>query len=64
MVHTGKSQAFTGYLVMLPEGRREQVACCVDREDRLRLFPKDADGLQLILSRYIENDLEMEGFKG
>ncbi len=27
------------------------------------LFPKNFDGMQLILSRYIENDLESVGFK-
>ena len=35
----------------------------MDRRYRLHLFPKDIDGRQLILSRYIENDLEMVGFK-
>lgn len=35
----------------------------MDQRYRLDLFPKEVDGLQLILSRYIENDLESVGFK-
>jgi glutathione S-transferase len=35
----------------------------VDRRYRLNLFPKNLDRMQLILSRYIENDLESVGFK-
>lgn len=35
----------------------------MDRRHRLNLFPKNLGGLQLILSRYIENDLESVGFK-
>lgn len=41
----------------------QEVAHYVNRRDQLNLFPKDLDGLQLILSRYIENDLESVGFK-
>jgi len=41
----------------------QEVARYVDRRYRLHLFPKNLDGLQLILSRYIENDLEILGFK-
>lgn len=41
----------------------QEVARYVDRHYQLNLFPKGFDGLQLILSRYIENDLEMPGFK-
>ncbi len=41
----------------------QEVAHYVDRHYRLNLFPKDLDGLQLILSCYIENDLESVGFK-
>jgi glutathione S-transferase len=41
----------------------QEVAHYLDRRYKLSLFPKDVDGLQLILSRYIENDLELVGFK-
>ncbi len=41
----------------------QEVAHYVDRHYRLHLFPKNLDGLKLILSRYIENELEMVGFK-
>mgnify|MGYP001565966170 CR=1 FL=1 len=41
----------------------QEVAHYVDRRYRLQLFPKHLDGLQLILSRYIEQELEMVGFK-
>lgn len=41
----------------------QEVARHVDTRYRLNLFPKDFEGLQLILSRYIENELEMVGFK-
>jgi glutathione S-transferase len=41
----------------------QEVAQYMDRRYRLRLFPKGFDGLQLILSRYIENDLEIVRFK-
>jgi glutathione S-transferase len=41
----------------------QEVARYVDKRYGLNLFPKDLDGLQLILSRYIENELEMVGFK-
>ncbi len=41
----------------------QELARYVDRRYRLNLFPKGFDGLQLILSRYIENELEMVGFK-
>ncbi|NGZ02644.1 MAG: glutathione S-transferase family protein [Nitrospira sp. WS238] len=41
----------------------QEVARYVDRRYAMNLFPKEFEGLQLILSRYIENDLEMVGFK-
>ena len=41
----------------------QEVARYVDTGYQLNLFPKDLEGLQLILSRYIENELEMVGFK-
>ena len=41
----------------------QEVARYVDRRYELNLFPKEFEGIQLILSRYIENDLEMVGFK-
>jgi glutathione S-transferase len=41
----------------------QEVARYVDRRYRLDLFPKRLDGLQFILSRYIEHELEMVGFK-
>ena len=41
----------------------QEVAHYVDRRYRLHLFSKAIDRFQLILSRYIENDLVMVGFK-
>lgn len=41
----------------------QEVARYIDRRFKLGLFPKEFEGLQLILSRYIEIDLEMVGFK-
>lgn len=41
----------------------QEVARYVDRRYQLNLFPKRLEGLQDILSRYIENDLETVGFK-
>ena len=41
----------------------QEVARYIDRRHNLNLFPKEFEGLQLILSRYIENDLETVGFK-
>jgi glutathione S-transferase len=41
----------------------QEVARYVNRRYSLNLFPKELEGIQLILSRYIENDLEMVGFK-
>jgi glutathione S-transferase len=41
----------------------QEVARYIDRRYSLNLFPKEVEGIQLILSRYIENDLEMVGFK-
>lgn len=35
----------------------------VDRKYKLGLFPRDKEGIQRILARYIENDLEGVGFK-
>lgn len=41
----------------------QEVARYIDRRFTLNLFPKEFEGLQLILSRYRENDQEMVGFK-
>lgn len=41
----------------------QEVARDIDRRHHLDLFPRELEGLQLILSRYIENDLEELGFK-
>ncbi len=41
----------------------QEVARYIDRRYSLNLFPKEFEGIQLILSRYIENDLEMTEFK-
>lgn len=41
----------------------QEVARYVDQRFTLNLFPKEFEGLQLILSRYIENELESVGFK-
>ncbi len=41
----------------------QEVARYLDRHNKLKLFPKELEGLQLIVSRYIENDLEGVGFK-
>ncbi|WP_080887127.1 glutathione S-transferase N-terminal domain-containing protein [Nitrospira japonica] len=41
----------------------QEVARYIDGRYKLNLFPEQFEGLQLILSRYIENDLEMVGFK-
>ena len=41
----------------------QEVARHIDRRYDLKLFPKEFDGIQLILSRYIEADLESVGFK-
>ncbi len=41
----------------------QEVARYIDQRYHLDLFPKEFEGLQLILSRYIETDLEMVGFK-
>jgi glutathione S-transferase len=41
----------------------QEVARHIDRKHRLGLFPRDKEGIQAILARYIENDLEMVGFK-
>ncbi|HBH79819.1 MAG TPA: hypothetical protein DDY39_08330, partial [Nitrospira sp.] len=41
----------------------QEEARYLDRRYRLNLFPRSFEGLQLILSRYIENDLESVGFK-
>jgi glutathione S-transferase len=39
------------------------VARYIDRKYKLGLFPRDKEGIQAILARYIENDLEGVGFK-
>lgn len=41
----------------------QEVARYLDRRFKLGLFPEGLEGMQLILSRYIEGDLEMVGFK-
>ncbi len=41
----------------------QEVARYVDRRFTLDLFPKEFEGIQVILSRYIECELEMVGFK-
>lgn len=41
----------------------QEVARYVDRRYELNLFPQEFEGIQLILARHIENDLEMVGFK-
>jgi glutathione S-transferase len=41
----------------------QEVARYVDGRFTLDLFPKEFEGIQLILSRYIENELESVGFK-
>lgn len=41
----------------------QEVARHLDRRHKLTLFPKQFDGIQSIVSRYIENDLEAVGFK-
>ena len=41
----------------------QEVARYVDRRFKLGLFPRDKEGVQAILARYIENDLEGIGFK-
>jgi len=41
----------------------QEVARYIDRKFKLGLFPRDKEGIQSILARYIENDLEGIGFK-
>ena len=41
----------------------QEVARYIDRKHKLGLFPRDKEGVQSILARYIEIDLEMVGFK-
>jgi hypothetical protein len=41
----------------------QEVAHYIDLRHNLNLFPKEFEGLQLILSRYLEHDLESVGFK-
>ena len=41
----------------------QEVARYVDRKFKLGLFPCDKEGLQAILARYIENDLEAVSFR-
>ena len=41
----------------------QEVARYVDRTHKLGLFSRDKEGIQKILARYIENDLEGVGFK-
>lgn len=47
----------------MPRISDRKVARYVDWRYRLNLFPKNLDGMQVILSRYIENYLESVGFK-
>src|ERR1051325_8255442 len=42
---------------------RQEVARHIDRKYKVGLFPRDKEGIQAVLARYIENDLEMVGFK-
>ncbi|THJ19602.1 MAG: glutathione S-transferase family protein [Nitrospira sp. CG24D] len=41
----------------------QEVARHIDQRFTLNLFPNEFEGIQLILSRYIENELESVGFK-
>lgn len=41
----------------------QEVARYVDAKHKLNLFPAGKEGIQLILARYIENDLEDIGFR-
>ncbi|MER3424144.1 MAG: glutathione S-transferase family protein [Nitrospiraceae bacterium] len=41
----------------------QEVARYLDRRFKLGLFPGDKEGIQFIVPRYIENDLESIGFK-
>lgn len=41
----------------------QEVALYIDRKHKLALFPREKEGIQAILARYIENDLESVGFK-
>lgn len=41
----------------------QEVVRWLDAKFKLGLFPPDKEGAQFILARYIENDLEMIGFK-
>jgi hypothetical protein len=41
----------------------QEVARYIDRLYNLSLFPTEFEGIEIILSRYVENDLEMVGFK-
>src|SRR2546422_3542261 len=41
----------------------QEVARYVDRRYRLGLFPRDKEGIQAVLARYIENELENIGFR-
>jgi glutathione S-transferase len=41
----------------------QEVARHVDHRYRLGLFPRDQEGIQLILAQYIENQLEEVGFR-
>jgi glutathione S-transferase len=41
----------------------QEVARYVDRKYRLGLFPRDKEGIQLVLAQYIENQLEDVGFR-
>jgi glutathione S-transferase len=41
----------------------QEVARHVDRKYRLGLFPRDKEGIQLILAQYIENQMEDVGFR-
>lgn len=41
----------------------QEVARYVDRKFKLGLFPRDKEGLQMVLSRYIESQLEDVGFR-
>jgi len=41
----------------------QEVARYIDRRYKLGLFPRDKEGIQAVLARYIENELENIGFR-
>jgi glutathione S-transferase len=70
IIRLTKGRGYT--LPCLLDGRRavvdetdfgQEVARYLDRKFRLGLFPADKEGVQAILARYIENEIEGIGFK-